>query len=126
MELIRGSEFVAQVTQASGASAGAPAGQWVVCYLFKESHPGCQLMGACLEELAAKYAATKFVRCAAVGAGAGAGLLRCAGGCAAAAARAPSLSRALPIPGRRSTSSPQIIRLLIKPLQITLLLTPSR
>lgn len=55
MELIRGSEFIQKVTEASE-------GLWVVVYLFKESNPACLLLGPCLEELAHKYTNTKFVK----------------------------------------------------------------
>ena len=54
-ESIRGSEFVQKVTDAGPEV-------WVVVLLYKESHEGCALLGACFEELAAKYPGSKFVR----------------------------------------------------------------
>ena len=33
-----------------------------MCFLYKSSHAGCQLLGECLDELARKYPGTKFVR----------------------------------------------------------------
>ncbi|KXZ49440.1 hypothetical protein GPECTOR_21g666 [Gonium pectorale] len=55
VELIRGSEFVQKVT-----NAGPDV--WVVVHLFKDGHAGCGLLQQCLDELAAKYPSTKFVR----------------------------------------------------------------
>ncbi|GFR49943.1 hypothetical protein Agub_g12050, partial [Astrephomene gubernaculifera] len=55
VELIRGSEFVQQVTNAGPEV-------WVVVHLFKDGHAGCGLLQQCLDELAAKYPSTKFVR----------------------------------------------------------------
>jgi hypothetical protein len=57
VEAIRGSEFVAQVTEASGRGP-----TWVVCLLYKDSSAACQLMGSCIDDLARKYPGTKFVR----------------------------------------------------------------
>jgi len=55
VEDIRGSEFVAQVT-----NAGTDV--WVVVHLYKDGHGGSALVGTCLEELARKYPSTKFLR----------------------------------------------------------------
>ncbi|GLC41242.1 hypothetical protein PLESTB_001083600 [Pleodorina starrii] len=55
VELIRGNEFVEKIT-----NAGADV--WVVVHLFKDGHAGCGLLQQCLDELAAKYPSTKFVR----------------------------------------------------------------
>ncbi|EFJ52372.1 hypothetical protein VOLCADRAFT_79158 [Volvox carteri f. nagariensis] len=55
VELIRGGEFVEKVT-----NAGPDV--WVVVHLFKDGHAGCGLLQQCLDELAAKYPSTKFVR----------------------------------------------------------------
>lgn len=55
VELIRGSEFVEKVT-----NAGPDV--WVVLHLFKDGHQGCGLLQQCLDELAAKYPSTKFLR----------------------------------------------------------------
>lgn len=52
---ISGSDFVREVSQ-------APADVWVVVILFKEGIPECGLLLRCLEELATKYPATKFVK----------------------------------------------------------------
>jgi len=52
---IRGSEFVAQVTNAGE-------GVWVVCHLFKDSVQDCGILNACLSDLAPRYPATKFVK----------------------------------------------------------------
>lgn len=57
VESIRGSEFVAQVTEASRAGP-----TWVVCLLYKEGNTSCQLLGSCLQQLAHDHTATKFVR----------------------------------------------------------------
>ena len=55
VEEISGSDFVQKVTTAS-------ADYWVVCFLYKASHPGCHILGECLTELAAKYPNTRFVK----------------------------------------------------------------
>lgn len=55
LETIRGSEFVAQVT-----NAGEDV--WVVCQLFKDAVADCGILNACLKELAERYPATKFVK----------------------------------------------------------------
>ena len=55
LETIRGSEFVAQVT-----NAGEDV--WVVCHLFKDAVADCGILNACLGELAERYPATKFVK----------------------------------------------------------------
>lgn len=52
---ISGSDFVREVSQ-------APTDVWVVVILFKEGIPECGLLLRCLEELATKYPATKFVK----------------------------------------------------------------
>lgn len=52
---ISSSEFVQKVTNASEQ-------YWVVCFLYKSSHDGCQLLGECLSELAHKYPNTRFVK----------------------------------------------------------------
>ncbi|XP_028552524.1 phosducin-like protein 3 isoform X2 [Dendrobium catenatum] len=53
--LITGSDFVREVSQ-------APSDVWVVVLLFKDGIPGCELLLQCLEELAARYPGTKFVK----------------------------------------------------------------
>lgn len=55
VEEITSSEFVQKVTNASE-------NLWVVCFLYKSSHAGCQLLSDCLDDLAHKYPGTKFVR----------------------------------------------------------------
>ncbi|XP_059640923.1 uncharacterized protein LOC132283059 [Cornus florida] len=52
---ISGSDFVREVSQ-------APQDVWVVVILYKDSYPECGLLLRCLEELAKKYPATKFVK----------------------------------------------------------------
>ncbi|GMY13148.1 phosducin-like protein 3 [Fagus crenata] len=52
---ITGSDFVREVSQ-------APSDVWVVVILYKEGIPECALLMRCLEELATKYPATKFVK----------------------------------------------------------------
>ncbi|KAL4335900.1 hypothetical protein GQ457_07G022780 [Hibiscus cannabinus] len=52
---ISGSDFVREVSQ-------APQDVWVVVLLYKEGFPECGLLLGCLEELAVKYPATKFVK----------------------------------------------------------------
>ncbi|KAG6490602.1 hypothetical protein ZIOFF_051909 [Zingiber officinale] len=52
---ISGSDFVREVSQ-------APEDVWVVVLLFKEGIQDCALLLQCLEELATKYPATKFVK----------------------------------------------------------------
>lgn len=55
VEEISSNEFVQKVTDASEQ-------YWVVCFLYKEHHAGCQLLGECLTELAHKYPSTRFVK----------------------------------------------------------------
>ncbi|KAG8482965.1 hypothetical protein CXB51_022000 [Gossypium anomalum] len=52
---ISGSDFVREVSQ-------APQDVWVVVFLYKEGFPECGLLLRCLDELAIKYPATKFVK----------------------------------------------------------------
>ncbi|KAG0493825.1 hypothetical protein HPP92_004819 [Vanilla planifolia] len=52
---ITGSDFVREVSQASSDL-------WVVVLLYKDGLPECDLLLQCLEELAARYPATKFVK----------------------------------------------------------------
>ncbi|KAG8384938.1 hypothetical protein BUALT_Bualt04G0170200 [Buddleja alternifolia] len=52
---ISGSDFVREVSQ-------APQDVWVVVLLYKDGYPECRLLLQCLEELAKKYPATKFVK----------------------------------------------------------------
>ncbi|KAI3463090.1 hypothetical protein Pfo_019753 [Paulownia fortunei] len=52
---ISGSDFVCEVSQ-------APQDVWVVVILYKDGYPECRLLLQCLEELAKRYPATKFVR----------------------------------------------------------------
>ncbi|BFG27076.1 hypothetical protein CerSpe_133500 [Prunus speciosa] len=52
---ISGSDFVREVSQ-------APADVWVVVILYKEGIAECGVLMQCLEDLAAKYPATKFVK----------------------------------------------------------------
>ncbi|PKA46815.1 hypothetical protein AXF42_Ash015709 [Apostasia shenzhenica] len=52
---ISGSDFVREVSQ-------APAVIWVVVLLYKDGIPECELLAQCLEELASRYPATKFVK----------------------------------------------------------------
>ncbi|PUZ58395.1 hypothetical protein GQ55_5G506800 [Panicum hallii var. hallii] len=52
---ITGSDFVREVSQ-------APSDIWVVVFLYKDGIPECGLLQNCLEELATRYAATKFVK----------------------------------------------------------------
>ncbi|XP_028778116.1 phosducin-like protein 3 [Neltuma alba] len=52
---ISGSDFVREVSQ-------APPDVWVVVHLYKEGIPECGLLMQCLEELATRYPATKFVK----------------------------------------------------------------
>ncbi|KAI5656644.1 hypothetical protein M9H77_25437 [Catharanthus roseus] len=52
---ISGSDFVREVSQ-------APSDVWVVVILYKDSYPDCELLLQCVEELARKYPATKFVK----------------------------------------------------------------
>uniref|UniRef100_A0A6U0Z877 Phosducin domain-containing protein n=1 Tax=Polytomella parva TaxID=51329 RepID=A0A6U0Z877_9CHLO len=56
VELIRGSEFVQKVTQASEKYL-------VACLLYREGHIPCRPLLQCLPELASKYPSTKFVQC---------------------------------------------------------------
>ncbi|GKV07923.1 hypothetical protein SLEP1_g19621 [Rubroshorea leprosula] len=53
--LILGSDFVREVSQAAPEV-------WVVVILYKEGFPECRLLLQCLEELASRYPATKFVK----------------------------------------------------------------
>ncbi|XP_011628560.1 phosducin-like protein 3 isoform X2 [Amborella trichopoda] len=52
---IVGPEFVREVSQ-------APPDIWVLVLLYKEGIPECVILLRCLEELATKYPATKFVK----------------------------------------------------------------
>ncbi|ONK74393.1 uncharacterized protein A4U43_C03F5760 [Asparagus officinalis] len=52
---ISGSDFVREVSQASRDV-------WVVVFLYKEGIPECELLLQCLEDLAKRYPATKFVK----------------------------------------------------------------
>ncbi|CAD6341952.1 unnamed protein product [Miscanthus lutarioriparius] len=52
---ITGSDFVREVSQ-------APSDVWVVVFLYKDGIPECGLLQNCLEELATRYPATKFVK----------------------------------------------------------------
>lgn len=52
---ISGSDFVREVSQASPDV-------WVVVILYKDGYAECGVLMACLEELATKYPATKFVK----------------------------------------------------------------
>lgn len=52
---ISGSDFVREVSQASPDV-------WVVVVLYKDGYPECGVLLQCLEELAGKYPATKFVK----------------------------------------------------------------
>ncbi|KAK1259988.1 hypothetical protein QJS04_geneDACA015487 [Acorus gramineus] len=52
---ISGSSFVREVSQ-------APSDVWVVVFLYKEGIPECGILSRCLEELATRYPATKFVK----------------------------------------------------------------
>ncbi|XP_074290551.1 uncharacterized protein LOC141617265 [Silene latifolia] len=52
---ISGSDFIREVSQ-------APPEIWVVCLLYKEGFAACELLLNCLEELARRYPATKFVK----------------------------------------------------------------
>ncbi|XP_051133147.1 uncharacterized protein LOC127252852 isoform X3 [Andrographis paniculata] len=52
---ISGSDFVREVSQ-------APQDVWVVVLLYKDGFPECRLLLQCLEDLAKKYPATKFVK----------------------------------------------------------------
>ncbi|XP_009621807.1 uncharacterized protein [Nicotiana tomentosiformis] len=52
---ISGSDFVREVSQ-------APEDVWVVVLLYKDGYSGCQILLQCLEELATRYPATKFVK----------------------------------------------------------------
>lgn len=55
LEEIRGSDFVAQVTN-------APEGVWVVCHLYKDRVQDCAILNQCLAEVAKQYPNTKFVK----------------------------------------------------------------
>ncbi|KAL5699098.1 hypothetical protein ACHQM5_030045 [Ranunculus cassubicifolius] len=52
---ISGVDFVREVSQ-------APADVWVVVFLFKDGIAECGILLNCLEELATRYSATKFVK----------------------------------------------------------------
>jgi len=55
-DMIRGSDFVKEVTEASEKV-------WVVCHLRKDTVPDCGILDACLEALAERYkGVTKFVK----------------------------------------------------------------
>ncbi|KAL7232750.1 hypothetical protein ACSBR2_010708 [Camellia fascicularis] len=49
------SNFVREVSQ-------SPPDVWVVVILYKDGYPECGILLQCLEELATKYPATKFVK----------------------------------------------------------------
>jgi hypothetical protein len=55
VQSITGSDFIREVSQ-------APPDVWVVVHLYKDGVPECILLGQCLDELAAKYPGTKFVK----------------------------------------------------------------
>uniref|UniRef100_A0A0D6QUG6 Phosducin domain-containing protein n=1 Tax=Araucaria cunninghamii TaxID=56994 RepID=A0A0D6QUG6_ARACU len=52
---IVGADFVREVSQ-------APPEVWVVVHLYKDGFPECEILGQCLDEMAAKYSSTKFVK----------------------------------------------------------------
>nr|GMD23540.1 phosducin-like protein 3 [Ipomoea batatas] len=52
---ISGSDFVREVSQ-------APPDVWVIVLLYKDGYADCRVLLQCLEELATKYPATKFVK----------------------------------------------------------------
>ncbi|MCO5592127.1 hypothetical protein L7F22_046122 [Adiantum nelumboides] len=52
---IVGADFVREVSN-------APPDVWVVVHLFKNGMQECELLGQCFDELAKKYAGTKFVK----------------------------------------------------------------
>lgn len=52
---ISGSDFVREVSQ-------APADVWVIVFLYKDGVPDCGVLLKCLEELATRYPAMKFVK----------------------------------------------------------------
>ncbi|KAL2506842.1 Thioredoxin superfamily protein [Abeliophyllum distichum] len=52
---IFGSDFVREVSQ-------APPDVWVVVMLYKDGYPECRLLLECLEAMAKRYPATKFVK----------------------------------------------------------------
>ncbi|XP_057766956.1 uncharacterized protein LOC130987432 [Salvia miltiorrhiza] len=52
---ISGSDFVREVSQ-------APQDVWVVVLLYKDGFPECRVLLQCLEDLAKRYPATKFVK----------------------------------------------------------------
>ncbi|KAL2472532.1 Thioredoxin superfamily protein [Abeliophyllum distichum] len=52
---ISGSDFVREVSQ-------APPDVWVVVMLYKDGYPECRLLLECLEAMAKRYPATKFVK----------------------------------------------------------------
>ncbi|CAH9115125.1 unnamed protein product [Cuscuta epithymum] len=52
---ISGSDFVREVSQ-------APQDIWVVVMLYKDGYPECRMLLQCLEDLAKRYPATKFVK----------------------------------------------------------------
>lgn len=52
---ISGPDFIREVSQ-------APPDVWVVVLLYKEGFAACELLMKCLEELARRYPATKFVK----------------------------------------------------------------
>eukprot|EP00850_Spirogloea_muscicola_P000219 SM000001S04621 [mRNA] locus=s1:1274432:1275703:- [translate_table: standard] len=55
VELIASTDFVREVSK-------APEDVWVVVHLFKDSVQDCSVLQACLNDLAAKYTGTKFLR----------------------------------------------------------------
>jgi len=52
---ISGNEFVQAVTEASRQ-------YWVVCLLYKASHPNCQILETCLREISRKHPNTRFLK----------------------------------------------------------------
>jgi thioredoxin-like negative regulator of GroEL len=55
LDEISSNDFVLTVTEASHQ-------YWVVCFLYKASHAGCQLLEECLVDLARQYPNTRFVK----------------------------------------------------------------
>ncbi|KAJ9528997.1 hypothetical protein QJQ45_007067 [Haematococcus lacustris] len=59
---LRGSTQMASADVAHGSSAQPQGPLWVVVQLFKDGHGPSALMSSCIDELAARYPNTKFVR----------------------------------------------------------------
>ncbi|KAJ9528888.1 hypothetical protein QJQ45_000450 [Haematococcus lacustris] len=59
---LRGSTQMASAHVAHGSSAQPQGPLWVVVQLFKDGHGPSALMSSCIDELAARYPNTKFVR----------------------------------------------------------------